>query len=54
MNGLIKLWEASSCGFRIGQKLSATVQMVKEYGLILKINDTYTGFVVNEQKASDK
>jgi len=28
--------------------------MVKEYGLILKIDDNYTGFIVNEQKSSDK
>jgi len=28
--------------------------MVKEYGLILKIDDTYTGFIVNEQKSSEK
>lgn len=28
--------------------------MVKEYGLILKVDETFTGFIVNEQKASDK
>lgn len=28
--------------------------MVKEYGLILKIDDNYTGFIVNEQKSLDK
>ena len=28
--------------------------MVKEYGLILKIDDTFTGFIVNSQKASEK
>ena len=28
--------------------------MVKEYGLILKIDDTFTGCIVNSQKASEK
>jgi hypothetical protein len=46
--------EQGSCGFKVGQKVSATVQMVKEYGLILKIDDNFTGFIVNEQKSTDK
>jgi ribosomal protein S1 len=32
----------------------ATVQLVKEYGLILKVSEDYTGFIINEQKKSGK
>ncbi len=32
----------------------ATVQLVKEYGLILKVSEDYTGFIINEQQKSGK
>ena len=45
-----------SSDLKIGQKISATVQLVKDYGLILDIKsqgdaaDRMTGFIVNDQK----
>ena len=49
----------TSSHLRIGQKVRAKVQLVKDYGLILEIvdesNQGMTGFIVNEQKLkSDK
>lgn len=52
LNAFATLHEASSCGFKAGQSVKTEVQLVKDYGLIVKVDDTYTGFVVNEQKAS--
>jgi len=49
-----------SLGVKIGMTVDATVQLVKDYGLILEINDLegadseLTGFIVNEQKATGK
>jgi len=28
--------------------------LVKDYGLIVKVDDTYTGFIVNEQRSQQK
>ena len=45
---------------QFGQRLEATVQLAKEYGLILDIpnqddeESQLTGFIVNEQKKSSK
>lgn len=41
---------------KIGEKVKATVQLVKDYGLITAVegHPDLTGFVVNEQKSSGK
>jgi len=53
-----KLFKAGTekCSVKIGEKVTATVQLVKDYGLILAIkdHDDVTGFIINEQKASGK
>jgi hypothetical protein len=48
LNAFAKLHDCSMCGFKVGQKVSAVVQLVKDYGLIVQIDATYTGFIVNE------
>ena len=53
-----KLFKASTehLKLKIGQKVKATVQLVKDYGLIAAIEGfgDLTGFIVNEQKSSGK
>lgn len=46
----------SNLSIKIGQRVKAKVQLVKDYGLIAAIlgHDGVTGFVVNEQKQSGK
>ena len=48
---------ASETGLKIGGHVKAKVQLVKDYGLILQIENSgsetaMTGFIVNDQKAN--
>lgn len=60
-----KLHEASTFSgeLKVGKHVKATVQLVKEYGLIVQLAEgqaekaglsSYTGFIVNGQRNSDK
>ena len=49
-------WSTEALNLKIGAKVKATVQLVKDYGLItaLEGHPDLTGFIVNEQKSSGK
>lgn len=56
-----KLHESCFNQLKVGQKVKATIQLVKEYGLIVQVKEgqsdlknNFTGFIVNGQRQSDK
>lgn len=54
LNSFSKVHELACAGWKIGQKVKVEVQLVKDYGLIVAVDSTFTGFIVNDQTSSKK